>query len=168
MFHRAIFPSPSTWSSWPCAISILLAAFCAAIVSADDTFGILAYTANASSGRPNDVYILANLCRILSLPGSGARSDPSAISSGGGHGIIGSGRSTASSAEANQAREWKLDALVDLLDELELPQIIIHVGGLTALDAVVYKLVSKGLEAIPLVIVLSHVFWPVLKFLLAW
>ncbi|KAL5508135.1 hypothetical protein ACEPAH_5753 [Sanghuangporus vaninii] len=86
----------------------------------------------------------------LAFTASGARSDPSAMNAGGGHGIIGSGRTTGSSAEVNQAREWKLDALADLLDDIEVPQIIIHVGGLTALDAVVYKLASKGLEAIPL------------------
>ncbi|KAI0952469.1 hypothetical protein AcW1_004551 [Taiwanofungus camphoratus] len=67
----------------------------------------------------------------------------------GGLGIIGSGRG-ASSAETAQAREWKLDALADLFDDLEVPQAIIHVGGMTALDAVVYKLASRGLEAVPL------------------
>lgn len=68
----------------------------------------------------------------------------------GGLGIIGSGRG-ATSAETAQAREWKLDALADLFDDLEIPQAIIHVGGMTALDAVVYKLASRGLEAVPLV-----------------
>ncbi|KAH9938446.1 uncharacterized protein B0H18DRAFT_1081109 [Fomitopsis serialis] len=67
----------------------------------------------------------------------------------GGLGIIGSGRG-ATSAETAQAREWKLDALADLFDDLEIPQAIIHVGGMTALDAVVYKLASRGLEAVPL------------------
>ena len=87
----------------------------------------------------------------LAFTASGARSDMNAVSAGGGHGIIGSGRSAASSTETQQAREWKLDALVDLLDDLDTTQIIVHVGGLTALDAVVFKLASKGLEAIPLV-----------------
>lgn len=86
----------------------------------------------------------------LAFTASGARSDPSTMNAGGGHGIIGSGRSVSTSAVANQAREWKLDALADLLDDLEVLQIIVHVGGLTALDAVVYKLVSKGHEAVPL------------------
>lgn len=81
---------------------------------------------------------------------AGGRSDPTSLTAGGGHGIIGSGRG-ASSAETAQAREWKLDALADLLDDVEVPQIIVHVGGITALDAVVYKLASKGLEAVPLV-----------------
>ncbi|KZT72645.1 P-loop containing nucleoside triphosphate hydrolase protein [Daedalea quercina L-15889] len=67
----------------------------------------------------------------------------------GGLGIIGSGRG-ATSAETAQAREWKLDALTDLFDDLDIPQAIIHVGGMNALDAVVYKLASRGLEAVPL------------------
>lgn len=86
----------------------------------------------------------------LAFTASGARSDSTSMSSGGGLGIIGSGRG-ATSAEATQAREWKLDALADLLDDLEVPQIIVHVGGMTALDAVVFKLASRGLEAVPLV-----------------
>ncbi|KAI9001253.1 P-loop containing nucleoside triphosphate hydrolase protein [Trametes punicea] len=66
-----------------------------------------------------------------------------------GLGIIGSGRG-ASNAETAQAREWKLDALADLFDDLDIPQAIIHVGGMAALDAVVYKLSSRGLDAVPL------------------
>lgn len=83
---------------------------------------------------------------------AGGRSDsqPSSASSGSGLGIIGSGRGS-SSAETQQAREWKLDALCDLFDDVEVPQAIVHVGGMTALDSVVYKLASKGLEAVPLV-----------------
>lgn len=68
----------------------------------------------------------------------------------GGLGTIGSGRG-AISAETAQAREWKLDALADLFEDLEIPQAIIHVGGMAALDAVVYKLSSRGLDAVPLV-----------------
>lgn len=81
---------------------------------------------------------------------AGGRPDPMPAPSGGGLGIIGSGRS-ASSAESVQAREWKLDALADMLDDVDVTQAIVHVGGMTALDAVVYKLASRGLEAIPLV-----------------
>jgi len=81
---------------------------------------------------------------------TGGRSDPMGSAAGGGLGIIGSGRS-ASSAETTQAREWKLDALVDLFDDVEVPQAVVHVGGMTALDSVVYKLASRGFEAIPLV-----------------
>ncbi|RPD74365.1 P-loop containing nucleoside triphosphate hydrolase protein [Lentinus tigrinus ALCF2SS1-7] len=66
-----------------------------------------------------------------------------------GLGTIGSGRG-AISAETAQAREWKLDALADLFEDLDIPQAIIHVGGMAALDAVVYKLSSRGLDAVPL------------------
>ena len=72
------------------------------------------------------------------------------------HGIIGSGRG-ASSAETAQAREWKLDALADLLDDVEVPQIIVHVGGMTALEAVAYRLASRGFETVPLVCFSSQV-----------
>ncbi|KAJ7781305.1 hypothetical protein B0H16DRAFT_615477 [Mycena metata] len=80
---------------------------------------------------------------------AGGRSDPMAAAPGGGLGIIGSGRG-ASSAESAQAREWKLDALADLFDDVDVAQAIVHVGGMTALDSVVYKLASRGLEAVPL------------------
>ncbi|KII94804.1 hypothetical protein PLICRDRAFT_99259 [Plicaturopsis crispa FD-325 SS-3] len=80
---------------------------------------------------------------------AGSRADPMATPNGGGLGIIGSGRG-ASSAESAQAREWKLDALADLFDDVEVTQAIVHVGGMTALDSVVYKLASRGLEAVPL------------------
>jgi translation initiation factor 4A len=80
----------------------------------------------------------------------GGRSDPLAAVAGSGLGIIGSGRG-ASSAESAQAREWKLDALADLFDDVEVTQAVVHVGGMTALDSVVYKLASRGIEAVPLV-----------------
>ncbi|KAF5369819.1 hypothetical protein D9758_001111 [Tetrapyrgos nigripes] len=79
-----------------------------------------------------------------------SRADPMTASPpGGGLGIIGSGRG-ATSAESVQAREWKLEALTDLFDDVEVPQAIVYVGGMTALDAVVYKLASRGIEAVPL------------------
>lgn len=78
---------------------------------------------------------------------AGGRGDSAPI--GAGHGIIGSGRGT-SSAESAQAREWKLDALADIFDDIEVSQAIVHVGGMNALDSVVNKLTSRGLEAIPL------------------
>lgn len=84
----------------------------------------------------------------LAFTAGGGRTDASL--SNGGLGIIGSGRG-ASSAETAQAREWKLDALTDIFDDLEVPLAIIHVGGMTALEAVSYKLASRGLEAIPIV-----------------
>jgi translation initiation factor 4A len=81
---------------------------------------------------------------------AGGRPEPLPIAPNGGLGIIGSGRGT-SSAETAQAREWKLEALADLFDDVDIHHAIIHVGGMTALDSVVYKLASKGLETIPLV-----------------
>jgi translation initiation factor 4A len=86
----------------------------------------------------------------LAFTAGGGRSDPMSTAPGAGLGIIGSGRG-ASSAETTQAREWKLDALADLFDDVEVTQAIVHVGGMTALDSVVYKLASRGLEAVPLV-----------------
>ncbi|KIK65331.1 hypothetical protein GYMLUDRAFT_82590 [Collybiopsis luxurians FD-317 M1] len=80
---------------------------------------------------------------------AGGRADPTIATSGGGLGIIGSGRGS-TSAESVQAREWKLDALADLFDDVDVSQAIVHVGGMTSLDAVVYKLASRGLEAVPL------------------
>ncbi|KAF9500153.1 hypothetical protein BDN71DRAFT_1440718 [Pleurotus eryngii] len=84
----------------------------------------------------------------LAFTAGGGRADPS--NPAGGLGIIGSGRGGTSSAETAQAREWKLDALADLFDDLDVSQAIVHVGGMTALDSVVYKLASHGLEAVPL------------------
>jgi translation initiation factor 4A len=80
---------------------------------------------------------------------AGGRSDSQGLISGDGLGIIGSGRGL-SNAETQQAREWKLDALGDLFEDVETGQAIVHVGGLNSLDSVVYKLASRGLEAIPL------------------
>ncbi|KAF8558910.1 hypothetical protein OG21DRAFT_1503868 [Imleria badia] len=81
---------------------------------------------------------------------AGGRADSTNVgASGSGHGIIGSGRG-ASSVETTQAREWKLDALADIFDDVEVTQAIVHVGGMNALDSVVYKLASRGLEAVPL------------------
>ncbi|TFK75973.1 hypothetical protein BDN72DRAFT_786182 [Pluteus cervinus] len=79
---------------------------------------------------------------------AGGRSETGAAP-GGGLGIIGSGRG-ASSAESAQAREWKLDALADIFDDVDVSQAIVHVGGLNSLDAVIYKLASRGFDAVPL------------------
>lgn len=68
-----------------------------------------------------------------------------------GLGIIGSGRQMSVTAETEQAKEWKLEALADLFLDLDVGQAIVHVNGLSTLDGVVYKLASRGLEAIPLV-----------------
>ncbi|KAA1466179.1 hypothetical protein DENSPDRAFT_830933 [Dentipellis sp. KUC8613] len=80
---------------------------------------------------------------------AGGRSDSTVTTPGGGLGIIGSGRG-ASNPETMQAREWKLDALGDVFDDVDVAQAIVHVGGMAALDAVVYKLSNRGLEAVPL------------------
>ncbi|KAG8703799.1 hypothetical protein FRC08_002626 [Ceratobasidium sp. 394] len=86
----------------------------------------------------------------LAFTAGGARADPAPATPNGGLGIIGSGRGGASSAESAQAREWKLDALADLLDDVDVTQAIVHVGGLLSMESVVFKLASKGLEAVPL------------------
>ncbi|KAG6812318.1 hypothetical protein H0H92_003402 [Tricholoma furcatifolium] len=57
---------------------------------------------------------------------AGGRVDPTPTGFGGGLGIIGSGRSASSSAETAQAREWKLDALADLFEDVEVNQAIVH------------------------------------------
>jgi len=83
------------------------------------------------------------------------RADTTSAAPGGGLGIIGSGRGSTATAETVQAREWKLDALADLLDDVELTHAIIHVGGMSAMESVMYKLASRGFEVIPLVWYLS-------------
>lgn len=75
------------------------------------------------------------------------RSESAAASAG--LGIIGSGRGV-NSAETVQAREWKLDALADIFDDIEISHAIVHVGGVAALETVTYKLASKGLDTIPI------------------
>ncbi|KIY51597.1 P-loop containing nucleoside triphosphate hydrolase protein [Fistulina hepatica ATCC 64428] len=68
-----------------------------------------------------------------------------------GLGIIGSGRaSVAASAETTQAREWKLEALLDIFEDVDVSQAVVHVGGMTNLDAVVHKLALRGIEGIPM------------------
>ncbi|CUA77556.1 hypothetical protein RSOLAG22IIIB_02572 [Rhizoctonia solani] len=86
----------------------------------------------------------------LAFTAGGARFDPAPSTPGGGLGIIGSGRGGGASAESTQAREWKLDALTDLLEDVDVTQAIVHVGGLAALENVAFKLTSKGIEAVPL------------------
>ncbi|KAI0347303.1 hypothetical protein BDW22DRAFT_1322439 [Trametopsis cervina] len=84
----------------------------------------------------------------LAFTAGGGRADTSLPQQG--LGIIGSGRGATSSAETTQAREWKLDALADLFDDLGVSHAIIHVGGSTALEAVMYKLSTRGMEVVPL------------------
>jgi len=91
----------------------------------------------------------------LAFTASGGRIDNS-----GGLGIIGSGRASipVNTPETAQAKEWKLEALGDLFDDVEVAQAIVHVGNAANLDAVTYKLASRGLDAIPLVSVISSLF----------
>ncbi|CAE7106008.1 unnamed protein product [Rhizoctonia solani] len=86
----------------------------------------------------------------LAFTAGGARSDAMPSTPGGGLGIIGSGRGGGASAESTQAREWKLDALTDILEDVDVALAIVHVGGLVALESVAFKLASKGIEAVPL------------------
>lgn len=81
--------------------------------------------------------------------GAGPRATEPASS---GVGTIGSGRAAGTqSTEVNQAKEYKLEALADLLQEYPLWQAVIHVGTQATLDAVVNKLNSRQLENISLV-----------------
>ncbi|KZO93211.1 P-loop containing nucleoside triphosphate hydrolase protein [Calocera viscosa TUFC12733] len=80
---------------------------------------------------------------------AGGRAEPAPQTPGGGLGIIGSGRG-ATSAETETSRQWKLDALSELLEDVDVPQAIVYVGGINALESVLYRLVGKGFEAIPL------------------
>lgn len=105
----------------------------------------------------------------LAFTAGGARTDPAPATPGGGLGIIGSGRGGGASAESTQAREWKLDALADLLEDVDVTQAIVHVGGVLAMENVVFKLAGKGLEAVPLVSTLTLAFVSSINFvLLAW
>jgi translation initiation factor 4A len=69
-----------------------------------------------------------------------------------GPGTIGSGRAAGNqNTEVNQAKEFKLEALADLLLEYPLWQAIIHVGAQSTLDAVIGKLNSRQMENLSLV-----------------
>lgn len=106
--------------------------------------GNVAHSDNQGSRNLRQFYL------YLAFTAGGGRTDaPGGTPGSNGLGIIGSGRG-ATNAESTQAREWKLDALADLFDDVEVAQAIVHVGGMTSLDAVVYKLASRGLEAVPL------------------
>jgi translation initiation factor 4A len=90
--------------------------------------------------------------------GSATSRADSITSSSSGHGIIGSGRGGSGNAESVQAREWKLDALMDLFEDVDasvagngVGNVVVHVGGMNSLDSVVYKLASRGVEVVPLV-----------------
>lgn len=94
-----------------------------------------ANAAGASAG-------LKHLYLYLAIASSGA-----ARAADGPAGTIGSGRAAASGPESNQAKEWKLDALADLLDDEATLPALVFVGSESAMDAVVYKLSTKGVDA---------------------
>lgn len=95
----------------------------------------------ASSGNLRHYYL------YLALAGGAGRGETSAA----GPGTIGSGRAAGTQApEVNQAKEFKLEALADLLLEYPLWQAIIHVGTQGTLDAVVNKLNSRQMENLSL------------------
>lgn len=106
---------------------------------------------SASAGNLRHYYLYLALASL-----SAPRSDNAATTIVG-PGTIGSGRDRAAqqssnaNPEANQAKEWKLEALADLLSEYPLWQAIIHVGSPATLDTVVAKLQSRAMEAISLV-----------------
>lgn len=84
---------------------------------------------------------------------------------GDGAGTIGSGRAAGAGSEANQAKEWKLEALADLLDdEAVLPGMVV-VGTESAMEAVAYKLATRGLEVTVLV---SRLFFLNISFESCW
>jgi len=53
--------------------------------------------------------------------------------------------------EANQAKEWKLEALADLFDDEAVLPGIVFVGSESGMEAVTYKLASRGLDVTVLV-----------------
>lgn len=85
---------------------------------------------------------LKHLYLYLAIASSGA-----SRAADGSAGTIGSGRAAVAGPESNQAREWKLEALADLLDDEATLPALVFVGSEGAMDAVVYKLSTKGLDA---------------------
>ncbi len=86
---------------------------------------------NSSAGNLRHYYLYLALASAAA-----SRSDTAAA----GPGTIGSGRApgqVAVNTEANQAKEWKLEALAGLLAEYPLWQAIVHVGSPNTLESVV-------------------------------
>lgn len=90
--------------------------------------------ANESSTAGNLRHYYLYLALASGASGRAARE----VSSGSGPGTIGSGRATQRQpdGEANKAKEYKLEALADLLQEYPLWQAIIHVGSQSTMEAV--------------------------------
>lgn len=104
-----------------------------------------ANTSNESSSAGN----LRHYYLYLALAGGAAGRGEASAS---GPGTIGSGRAAgAQNTEANHAKEFKLEALADLLLQYPLWQAIIQVGTQNTLDAVVQKLNSRQMENVSLV-----------------
>jgi translation initiation factor 4A len=105
--------------------------------------GTNASSESTQSGNLRHYYLYLALAS-----GAGGRGEASAP----GPGTIGSGRAAGGqNTEVNQAKEFKLEALADLLLEYPMWQAIIHVGTQGTLDAVVSKLNSRQMENISLV-----------------
>lgn len=58
----------------------------------------------------------------------------------------------------SRAKEWKLDGLVDLLEDVsktsegtEAPLVIVYCNSIDSVESVSYKLVSHGIDALALV-----------------
>ncbi|KAJ9096455.1 hypothetical protein QFC21_005277 [Naganishia friedmannii] len=104
--------------------------------------------ANESSTAGNLRHYYLYLALASGASGRAARD----ASSGSGPGTIGSGRATQRQpdGEANKAKEYKLEALADLLQEYPLWQAIIHVGSQSTMEAVLSKLATRQLEGIAL------------------
>ncbi|GHJ86876.1 hypothetical protein NliqN6_3278 [Naganishia liquefaciens] len=83
--------------------------------------------------------------------GASGRTERDAFANAG-PGTIGSGRSAQRQpdSETNKSKEYKLEALVDLLQEYPLWQAIIHVGSQSTMEAVLSKLSSRQMEGIAL------------------
>lgn len=122
--------------------------------SAGNNSGSDGMTASAGGGTSNAGGGLKHLYLYLAFT-----THSSARAGGVGEtGAIGSGRAPGAGAEPNQGKEWKLDALADLLEDEAILPAIVFVGSEAAMDSVVYKLSSRGLEALFLVRFLSPPF----------
>lgn len=107
--------------------------------------------ASANNGGLKHLYLYL----AFTSGGGGAR----AAADGPAAGTIGSGRGAGTpggapggpGAEANQAKEWKLEALADLLDDEAVLPGVVFVGSESGMEAVTYKLASRGLEVTVLV-----------------
>lgn len=111
--------------------------------------------ANPSSGSLRHYYLY--LAVAAGGPSGRGASDERSTPTGSGPGTIGSGRAAPTSSspqgtsEANQAKEWKLEALTSMLADYPLWQAIVHVGSHATLEAVTNKLQSRQMEAAGLV-----------------